>query len=213
MNKIKISILLLGLLLLSSNPGFAESTKFGLSAGPALGFNSDFNNENTKNKLHFAVSASLLYKLQCRSSSFCEGVYLDGSFTWFTPSTYNFGSTQIKNTGLTGNFSEKQTAFGADLSLRKEFLSSQKFHPFVSVGLGFQYFQISNFSFQDSLGNPLQIATKSSSFNMNVTPQVGVRYQLSHKLSVDAGVKAHMTIPGMLKNSFISFPIGIKYSF
>ena len=210
--KYALILVLFLLLLIEAKMCFASDFSFGITAGPAIGFNSDFNNKNTKTALHFALGADVFYRVPCRNS-FCNNLFINASFTWITPTTYNFGSTQVSHTGRTGNFSEKQFAYGASLGIRKYFLQDAKFNFFAGFGLGFEYYQISASRYLDQFGKPLGINTSSSSINMSIVPQVGISYKISHKLMLDFSVKAHTTLPAFYKNSYLEFPVSIKFSF
>lgn len=201
------------LFILQAGQSHAGNASFGLSAGPALGFNSDFNGENTKSGLHFSLGADILYRMPCHRGTFCKSFFVGGYFNWLTPSTYHFNSTQVKDTGIVGNFSEKQFAYAGGIFLRKDFFAENKFHLFTGIGLGFEYFQISESKFQDFLGNDLELDTTGSSLNLSLVPQIGLNYQISHKLSFEISTKAHMAVPMLFRNSYLEFPITLRYSF
>ena len=191
----------------------ASDGMVGVSGGLAFGFNSDFNNKNNKTAIHFNVGFDALYKFPCNKSTFCDSLFLELGFDMVFASTYNFGSTQVLSSGNTGNFKENINYYSGILGLRKQFMGHTKLRPFIGTGLGVSYIQISNALFSDSLGNPINIDLSDSSLNFEIAPSVGLAYYISHRLVVDVTARFHMLIPNFLNNSYIEFPIGLKYAF
>ena len=191
----------------------ASNAMVGFSGGIALGFDSDFNNQQNKTAIHFDVGFDALYKFPCNKSTFCDSLFLELGFDMIFSSNYDFGATQVLSSGNTGNFKEDIKYYSGLFGLRKEFMNHAKLRPFVGLGLGVSYIQITNTSFTDALGNPLNIDISASSLNFEVAPSVGLAYYISHKLAVDVTARLHLLIPNLLNNSYIEFPIGLKYVF
>lgn len=185
----------------------------GVSAGPAIGFNSDFNNQNRKNSFHFNVGLDTLYEMDCPSGKFCKGLFIESNFDLFLSSRYDFGATTVSGTGLIGNFTEKVESYAGSVGLRKQFLKENHFQFFVALGLGISHIRIKEFSFRDSLGNDLNLSISRSSNNFSINPAIGLSYKISHKLMFDLGLKWHFLIPQGLNNAFLEIPLGIKYIF
>lgn len=196
-----------------SFPAQAETFYFGFSTGPAIGFNSDFNNQNKKSTLHYNIGFDILYGLNCHRGSFCKDSFFEVSFDYLFPATYNFGSTAVPATGITGNFSERTEYYSGVFSFRKILLSHSKLTPFVSAGVGLSYVKLSNSRYTDSLGTPLNLDVSGNSLNFNISPAVGLTYKISHRLEVDVLARFTMLIPSFLNNSFLEIPLGIRYRF
>lgn len=196
-----------------SFPAQAETFYFGFSMGPAIGFNSDFNKQNTKSTFHYDIGFDILYGLNCRSDSFCKNSYFEVSFDYLFPATYNFGSTTVQSTGITGNFSEKVEYYSGAFSFRKSFFPRNKLSPFISAGLGLSYVKLSNSRYTDSLGTPLNLDVSGNSLNFNVAPAVGITYKISHKLEFDVLARLTLLVPSFFNNSFLEIPAGIHYKF
>ena len=135
MNKI-LFILAITLSLVVIKPATASDFMLGLSFGPALGFDVDFNKNKIKTKPHLVLGLESLYKLKCRHGGFCEDTYFEASFDMVFPATYHFGSTHVAGNGQTGNFSETVKYYSGGLAFKKYFLKHSRLKPVLGVGLG-----------------------------------------------------------------------------
>lgn len=192
---------------------FADDIQMGVSIGPAVGFNADFNDENNTQALHLQLGFNALYEMPCYSS-FCKNLYANFDFDYIFPSNYQFGSTQVQNTGLRGNYSESAEYFSGSLGLRKEFLNGKRINPFAGFGIGLSYLKLGKIHFADGAGDPIEISIdNTSSLNFTASPSVGISYKLSHKMAFDFGAKLLFRIPEGFSNSVLIFPLGVKLNF
>lgn len=200
------------LLFLSLNVWAGDSI-IGISVGPAVGFDGDFNNGNNKTALHLNVGLDAAYELPCYQGGFCNGLFVEAYFDMTMDGTYDFGSTQLSSNGSVGNFSEKVKYYSGGLSLRKHLSDKGKITPVIGLGLGFSYVSLSDLSFKDALGNDLVLDVSTTSTNFEITPSAGFSYKLSHKLVIDFIPRLHLLVPAFFNNSYLEFPLGLKYNF
>lgn len=194
-----------------STMGLASDLTLGLQVAPAFVRNADFNGEHVKTTAHLNLGLNLSYPLNC-SSRFCTGLFLEPGFSFTLPATTSFGSTQVASSGLSGNYSESQKIYSGDLNLKKHFKLSSKLTAFAASGVGLSYFQLSNISFTDALGQPQALNVSTSSLNFNVNLGAGLAYEVNSKLLIDVGIVPHLVFAHVSDQSYLTVPIGLHYA-
>ncbi|MBF0107351.1 MAG: hypothetical protein HQM16_18730 [Deltaproteobacteria bacterium] len=191
----------------------AGNVETGLSFGPSLVFDEDFNGNNRKSAIHMDLGAGLLFDLDCGRGFFCQGFKIGPSFHYIFPAGYNFSATQMPSTGVVGNFSEKVEYFLAGLVFQKNFFKKQKIQPALNLTLGCSQIKISDIAYNYALANPLNIDVSRSAWQFYAEPSFNIYYAITRKIKTGVGISIFLTIPDGLGSAGIRLPFTIAYNF
>lgn len=190
----------------------ASDFKAGISIGPAIGFNTDFNQEHSKTKTHLGIGLDTFYSVPCYQGKLCKNIDVHFYFDYVLGTSYNFGLTTLRSTSTTGQFSEKLSFISGGLGLYKYLPLNKKFQAVGAIDLGMEYIRVSSVSFRSVTGAPLSLSLKQSSYHFAVNPGIGFVYKLSDRMQISFVPTFHLPIPTMLNAAFVELPLGIQLS-
>lgn len=189
----------------------AADTAVAPAAGPAIVFNRDFNNTNTKSSIGFSIGFDAFYRLSCKG---CRNLSLLMSSSYSASGPFNFGNTRRTRTGHNGIYKESLRTFNwnAGINWSSKPVGKVKFNLFAAPGI--YYHQKKDISYKD--GNNRDLPLPSSSKNkvdFGALIGGGAEVMLSPRTSVGFSPRIQLNFSQFPARSSMQFPVKLKFYF